>query len=73
MNILDTALEIEAESIALPAIGVKSKDFPLIECAEAMLYWIIEWSHLPDTGKLRTIKIVNSDPVISDQFKTTLE
>ena len=72
LNILDTAMAMNSETLAVPALGVKSKGFQTAECAEAMLYWIIEWCHLPETGSLKTIKIVNADPAISEQFQTTL-
>jgi len=72
LNILDSALVIEAETLFIPALSVKMHDFPCEEVAEIMLYWIIEWCHLPDTGKIRKIKIVNSDPAICETFKTTL-
>jgi len=72
LNILDAALIIEAETLFIPALSVKIHDFPCEEVAEIMLYWIIEWCHLPNTGKIRQIKIVNSDPHISEVFKTTL-
>lgn len=72
LNILDAALAMDVETLSIPAIAVKSRDYPVTESAEGMLYWIIEWCHLHNTGKLKTIKIVNSDPSITDQFKTTL-
>lgn len=72
LNVLDAALEMETDSLAMPALAAKSRDFPVNDSAEIMLYWIIEWCHLHNTGNLKTIKIVNSDPQITDQFKTTL-
>jgi len=53
LNILDAAFILEAETLFIPALSVKMHDFPCEEVAETMIYWIIEWCHLPDTGKIR--------------------
>lgn len=47
LNILDTAHDLDLQSISMPALLVKSKDFPISESAEVMIFWIIEWCHLP--------------------------
>ena len=66
LNVLDSAHQMDVETLTIPAIGVKSRDYPANESAEVMLYWIMEWCHLHDTGKLKIINIVNSDAQICE-------
>lgn len=74
LNILDAAAQVGVESIVIPAIGLNTHhDFNAKEVAEVMIYWIIEWCHLKDTGNLREILIANWEPEITEQFEMTIQ
>jgi len=67
--ILSTLIEartLQVTSVSIPAISSGIFGFPKDRCAQIILQACVDWSSMPDTGKLQLIRLCNFDtPTVS--------